>query len=86
MCRILRNLFLCAAALGAGPLVHAAPDHVDITWMSITNMHFALGKQRILADGYIPQPVITSAPPAEKETIEVIIRLKPGPKVPYSVI
>jgi len=60
MCRILRNLFLCVAALGAGPLAHAAPDHVDITWMSITNMHFALGQQRILADGYItrlPQEV-----------------------------
>ena len=60
MCRILRNLFLCLAALGAGPLAHAAPDHVDITWMSITNMHFALGRQQILADGYItriPQEV-----------------------------
>ena len=60
MCRILRNLFLCVAALGASPLAHAAPDHVDITWMSITNMHFALGRQQILADGYItrlPQEV-----------------------------
>ncbi len=44
MCRILRNFFLCAAAFGAGPLAHAAPDHVDITWMSIANMHFALGR------------------------------------------
>jgi hypothetical protein len=60
MRRILLNFFLCAAAFGAGPLAHAAPDHVDITWMSITNMHFALGKQQILADGYItrlPQEV-----------------------------
>lgn len=60
MWRILRNLFLCAAAFGAGPLAHAAPDHVDITWMSIANMHFALGTQQILADGYItrlPQDV-----------------------------
>jgi hypothetical protein len=38
-----------AAALSAP----AAPDHVDITWMSITNMHFDLGRQKILADGYI---------------------------------
>ena len=30
----------------------AAPDHVDMTWMSITNMYFELGDQRILADGY----------------------------------
>ena len=31
----------------------AAPDHVDITWMSIANMHFELGSQQIVADGYI---------------------------------
>ena len=36
---------------------------------------------RILADGYIPQPVIASAPPADKDEIEVVIRLKRGPKV-----
>jgi beta-lactamase regulating signal transducer with metallopeptidase domain len=36
---------------------------------------------RILADGYIPQPVITSAPPADKDEIEVTVRLKRGPKV-----
>ncbi len=36
---------------------------------------------RILADGYIPQPVISSAPPADKDEIEVVIRLKRGPTV-----
>ena len=36
---------------------------------------------RILADGYIPQPVIASAPPDDKDDIEVVIRLKRGPKV-----
>jgi hypothetical protein len=36
---------------------------------------------RILADGYLPQPVITSAPPADKEEIVVTLRLKRGPKV-----
>ncbi|HEY6124380.1 MAG TPA: hypothetical protein VIV63_06995, partial [Steroidobacteraceae bacterium] len=36
-----------------GQPAHAAPDHVDITWMSIANMHFDLGAQQILADGYI---------------------------------
>lgn len=36
---------------------------------------------RILADGYIPQPVITSAPPVDKDEVEVVIRLKRGPKV-----
>ncbi len=39
-------LAICASA-------RAAPDHVDITWMSITNMHFDLGKNQIVADGYI---------------------------------
>ena len=60
MPRILRSLFLFVAATAASPLAHGAPDHVDITWMSITNMHFALGRQQILADGYItriPQDV-----------------------------
>jgi hypothetical protein len=36
---------------------------------------------RILADGYIPQPVITSAPPDDKDEMEVMIRLRRGPKV-----
>ncbi len=53
MRRLLRQLLPCAAALAAGPLAQAAPDHVDITWMSIANMHFAVGQQQILADGYI---------------------------------
>src|SRR5690348_2156756 len=30
----------------------AVPDHVDITWMSITNMYFELGDKHIMADGY----------------------------------
>jgi hypothetical protein len=33
---------------------------------------------RILADGYVPQPVITSAPPADKDEIMVTLRLKRG--------
>lgn len=53
MNRILRKLFLCITAFAAGSLAHAAPDHVDITWLSIANMHFAIGRQQILADGYI---------------------------------
>lgn len=36
---------------------------------------------RIVADGYLPQPVITAAPPADKDEIVVTIRLKRGPKV-----
>lgn len=33
---------------------------------------------RILADGYIPQPVLNEAPPAGKDRIETVIRLKKG--------
>jgi hypothetical protein len=33
---------------------------------------------RVLADGYIPQPVITAQPPGDKDTIEVTLRLKRG--------
>jgi len=33
-------------------LYAATPDYVDLTWMSITNMYFEVGNQRILADGY----------------------------------
>jgi hypothetical protein len=43
---------LLLAALGAG-CTHPAVDHVDITWLSISNMHFAFGDQQVLADGYI---------------------------------
>jgi hypothetical protein len=33
---------------------------------------------RILADGYVPQPVLSEAPPAGKQRIETVIRLKKG--------
>lgn len=36
---------------------------------------------RIVADGYVPQPILSAAPPADKNEIEVVIRLKRGPKV-----
>jgi hypothetical protein len=49
----LRQISFCLVACAAGSLAYAAPDHVDITWMSIANMHFDVGRQRILADGYI---------------------------------
>ena len=52
MIRMFRILIASGALVG-GARAHAAPDHVDITWMSITNMHFDVGGQRILANGYI---------------------------------
>ena len=35
------------------PGIAAGPDHVDITWMSIANVHYDLGPLQILTDGYI---------------------------------
>jgi len=36
------------------PQGHAAgPDHVDITWMSIANIHYQMGSVGVLTDGYI---------------------------------
>jgi hypothetical protein len=33
---------------------------------------------RILADGYLPRPILTKAPPEDKDEIEVLVRLKRG--------
>jgi hypothetical protein len=54
MRRAIRDCFralIAGAPLCAG--AQAAPDHVDITWMSIANVHFDFGAVRVLADGYI---------------------------------
>jgi hypothetical protein len=51
MGRYFRELTACAALCVAG-VTHAA-GHVDITWMSITNMLFDFDSTHILADGYI---------------------------------
>ncbi|HLA72212.1 MAG TPA: hypothetical protein VK624_11930, partial [Steroidobacteraceae bacterium] len=50
MSRIMICLF---AVLAAGARAQSVPDHVDITWMSIANMHFGVGERQIVADGYI---------------------------------
>ena len=42
-----------ACVLGSAPPAARAADHVDITWMSITNMHLDFGKTGVVADGYI---------------------------------
>jgi hypothetical protein len=52
--RPVNRIVICLLTLFAAcPAVHAAPDHVDITWMSIANMHFDVGERQIVADGYI---------------------------------
>src|SRR5258708_37668594 len=33
--------------------IAAGPDHVDITWMSIANIHYQMGSFGVLTDGYI---------------------------------
>ncbi|HXC61003.1 MAG TPA: hypothetical protein VN645_16930 [Steroidobacteraceae bacterium] len=48
----LRNT-LTACAASCLVAVAGAADHVDITWLSITNLHLDFGATRILADGYI---------------------------------
>jgi hypothetical protein len=53
MRRINLSFLVCLMGLAAPAPAHAAPDHVDLTWLSIANMHFDVGRQRILADGYI---------------------------------
>jgi hypothetical protein len=46
-----RGLTACAALCVTASA--SAADHVDITWMSITNLLFDVGATHILADGYI---------------------------------
>ena len=54
-------LALASACTSAGvPGARTGPNHVDLTWMSITNMYFELGSLGIIADGYfsrIPQNI-----------------------------
>jgi hypothetical protein len=45
------GLVLCGALL-ASTSQAAAPEHVDITWMSIANMHFSMGEAQVVADAY----------------------------------
>jgi hypothetical protein len=52
MHRKVRGMLL-AIALCCLDQAATAADHVDITWMSITNLHLDFGKTRIVADGYI---------------------------------
>lgn len=46
-------LVALVAAASVPQCAAAGPDHVDITWMSIANIHYHLGALQILTDGYI---------------------------------
>jgi len=52
MRRHLRDILTACVASCLVPIALAG-DHVDITWMSIANLHLDFGATRILADGYI---------------------------------
>jgi hypothetical protein len=46
----------CLACVALSTLARAqgaGPDHVSITWMSVTNIYYELGDLRVLTDGYI---------------------------------
>lgn len=47
------SIAMAMIAAGASPAFAAGPDHVDITWMSIANMHYQIGALGVLTDGYI---------------------------------
>jgi len=49
---LLIGVFLAGNAQPALP-VQAGPDHVDITWMSISNIFYEIGSLGVLTDGYI---------------------------------
>jgi len=42
-----------AAAFQMRPMMAAGPDHVDITWMSISNLYYEFGSTGVITDGYI---------------------------------
>ena len=46
---------LLLATLSRGTLAQPVPvpDHVDITWMSVTNMYYEIGTRGVVTDGYI---------------------------------
>jgi L-ascorbate metabolism protein UlaG (beta-lactamase superfamily) len=57
MLRLNRLVIACVALMMAcaHPMSRSAvgPDHVDITWMSVTNMFYEIGSFGVVTDGYI---------------------------------
>jgi len=53
MIGVLKRLSLALVAIAANLPAQAVPDHVDITWMSISNMHYEIGSLGVVTDGYI---------------------------------
>jgi hypothetical protein len=44
---------MACATSGAHAAEASGPDHVSITWMSVTNIYYEIGPLRILTDGFI---------------------------------
>ncbi|MDP6580386.1 MAG: hypothetical protein QF681_07000 [Vicinamibacterales bacterium] len=66
-----------AIALSAGlavlPIAAAGPAFVDITWMSMANLHYQIGSTGIITDGYItriPQEAFSGGPSGLARTAE----------------
>ena len=53
--QLLRSMLAIAWSCWVGGVAAAdsGPDHVSITWMSVTNVYYEIGPLRILTDGYI---------------------------------
>ena len=67
------SLLLCAVS-ALRPTFAAPPAFVDITWMSISNMHYELGPLAIVTDGYI-----TRLPQERSSVVAVAMRRRSGP-------
>lgn len=57
-----RTLFVLASVtlLGLTGVRAAGPSSVDITWLSVSNIHLEIGDVRVLIDGYITRIPITA--------------------------
>ncbi len=85
MRRYLGLLIVCAACLTAA----RAADHVDITWMSITNLYLDFGKTRIVADGYItrlPQALFSGGGGGLAQTSHAAVPDEPAVRAVFDAI
>lgn len=54
MVQRIRTIFTVVGLIAGGTVVaQSGPTHVDITWMSMANLHYQIGDLGIVTDGYI---------------------------------
>ena len=78
-------LIVCATCLTPA----RAADHVDITWMSITNLYLDFGKTRIVADGYItrlPQALFSGGGGGLAQTSHAAVPDEPAVRAVFDAI